>query len=93
MSRIAVIIKTDRFQKGYWVFGNTKTGFGVRIVWEEAGKPGDFSQTPRIFSHREEAISLMRQLIQADVHPAHLLDIARDYMLEQYWNLSPVFSD
>lgn len=93
MSRIAVIIKAGRLQKNYWVFGNRKTGFGVKILWHGAGKIEAFSQTPLVFAHREQALALMRQLIHSDVHPVHLLDIVRDYMLEQYWDLCPVFSD
>lgn len=93
MSCIAVIIKADRFQKDYWVFGSGKTGFGVKILWHGAGRIEAFAQTPLIFANREQALSLMRRLIHSDVHPVHLLDIARDYLLEQYWNVCPVFSD
>lgn len=93
MSRIAVIIKEDRFEKGYGIFGDSSNGFGVKIQWREDGKPAECCRTPRVFFRRDQALSLMQQLIRSDVHPTHLLDIVRDHLLEQYWDLSPSFDD
>lgn len=93
MSHIAVIVKSDHCQKGYWVFGNRNIGFGVKIVWQETGRPLAFSQTCCIFPSREAALLFLRQLIRGDVHPVHLRDIARDYLLEKHHVACPIFSD
>ena len=92
MSRIAVIIKSGQCQKNYEVFGNSEVGFGLKIIWRETDRDTS-AKTPLFFVSRKQSLGFLHQLMKADVHPVHLMDVTRDYLLEQSGKYPPSFSD